>query len=191
MKQLPSGFYCDYCEKKVYDLGSISTNDYHAWRRQHPDKCVAVVESEKDLASFSLAKFALVLLLIGGGTFFNNISAQTQETILRLKDNVIQENSECKMLSVRLFNKKGNPISGSVWVVLPNGKELELLENKVGEYFVDVPHYCNGKEIQVYAVYFGKKKSQEVIMKMPEGTNVDFVFKKKRYKHYRHITAGF
>lgn len=190
MKPIYGGFYCDYCEKKVYDLGEVGGKGFAEWRRNNPSSCVSVVSSEDSSGSFSISKFALVLLIVGGTTFFSNLSAQMEDTLNLVKGNVVNQENHRK-LTVNLFDKQGYGLFGSAWAILPNGKELELLEGENGEYAVVLPEYCEGKEVEVYADYNGEVGKKVIVINSSDDQRLEFVFKTKRYRRHKYRTSGY
>lgn len=190
MTPVEGGYHCNYCNKEVQDISALSQKELIEWKAENPGRCVIIAESKKSKFKFSLAHFALALLIVSGGAFFNFANAQTEKSITHVKGELsIPQHPSLGILKVNLRNQFDHYVSGRVWVELPNGKELELYETEEGSFYTEIPAYCKGKTIYVFAEHLDKKKHLSTAMyKVSEELEINFVFKSHRM--YRTIVVG-
>ncbi len=186
MKPIEGGYFCDYCDSEVLDLTHLSDDELSRWKIENSSRCVIINESSQSTPKLTLSHFALALLLVGGASLFNFADAQMETTVksvdLELKK---PKDPSLGILHVNLVNQHGYPTYGSVWVELPNGKELEMFETEKGKFYVEIPAYCKGKELVVTAEHLDKKKYVTTAMyQVGEDLVVNITFKAK-YKRIR------
>lgn len=192
MKPINGGYYCDFCKKEVLDLTHLTENDLLRWRSENSKSCVVINESKSSPNKFPLSHFALALLLVGGSAMFKFANAQLKDSIENVKVEISAPiEPSLGILTVHLKNQVDKPTWGNVWVQLPNGKELELYEGEKGTYFVEIPAYCKGKELVVYAEHLKKKKHLTTTMfQLSEELEVTFVFKSSK-NYVRRVRGSF
>lgn len=181
MSPVEGGFHCNYCDSKVYDLSHLSESELANWKTLNGSKCIILNEPTSSGAGNPLSVFALALLIVAGSSFFNFADAQVESELKNLDVQVTaSQDSSLGILQVHLINQHQDSIWGKVWVKLSNGKELELYEAEQGKYFVEIPAYCKGKEIVVFAEHLKKKKHTTTVMhQLGEDLEVTFTFKSK------------
>lgn len=190
MTPVEGGYHCNYCNKKVRDVSELSWNQLITWKAENAGQCVIITQPKRSKARFSLAHFALALMIVSGGAFFNFGNAQVKEHITNVKGELnIPQDPSLGILKVNLKNQFDHHVSGRAWLELPNGKEIELYEAEEGVFYVEIPAYCKGKTIYVFAEHLDKKKHISTAMyQFSEELEVDFVFKSHRM--YRTIVVG-
>jgi hypothetical protein len=148
-------------------------------------------EPKKNVAKLSLSHFALALLVAGGTSLFNFANAQVASSIENVQvDLSVPEDPSIGILRVNLINQYGGFTWGNAWVVLPNGKELEMYEIEEGRFYVEIPAYCKGKALHVYGEHLGKRKHLSTAMYgLSEDVEVNLKFKSR--KQYRRVVGGY
>ncbi len=190
MTSLEGGYHCGSCNKKVTDLTHLSEVELLKWKSENATSCVVINETQQVGERSSLARFALALLMVAGSSLFTFSNAQVTTKIEEVNGQVIKShNPSIGILQVKLVNQYDRPTWGNVWVQLPNGKELELFELEEGKYYVEIPVYCKGKELVVYAEHLGKIKHVTTsIHQVGEELSVSLKFKSR--KEFRAIVVG-
>lgn len=175
------GYHCNYCDSKVYDLTDLSDDQLASWKSENGSKCIIINDTKQSESRNSFSLFAMALLLVGGSSLFNFADAQMESDLKKIDPTLITpQDSSLGILRVHLVNQHQDSIWGKVWVKLPNGKELELLESDQGKFYIEIPTYCKGKELVVYAEHLNKKKHLTVAMcKLGEELEITFSFKSK------------
>lgn len=191
MTPIEGGYHCDYCNDKVLDISSLSENDLAKWRSENSSACVIINETKNDSSKTTLSHFALALMVVGGGAFFNFADAQLEENVSKIESELsIPQDPSLGILKVNLENQYGSRTWGNAWVELPNGKELEMYEKSEGEFYVEIPAYCKGKTLHVYAEHLDKKKHVSTVM-YHVGEDVEVTLRFKSHKRYRRMVAGY
>lgn len=190
MTPVEGGYYCNYCKEEVLDLTNLSDSDLIKWKTENSSRCVIINEQKNGSPKAGLSYFALALMIVGGSSYFNFASAQLQNEIMQVKGELtIPQDASLGLLTVNLVNQYGHPTWGNAWVELPNGKELELYEMEEGKFYVEIPAYCKGKMLHVYAEHLDKKKHISTVMyQVGEELEVSLVF--KSHRKYKIRTRG-
>lgn len=191
MKSIDGGYYCDYCGSEVLDLSSLNDSQLSRWREENGSACIVINEVKEKASRMPLSHFALALMIIGGGSFFNFVDAQLEQEITTVgKESSLAQDSSLGMLRVNVLNQDGFSTWGNAWVELPNGKELEMYEDEQGKLYVKIPEYCKDKTIHVYVEHSGKKKHDTVVFK-EKGQEVTLDFKFRSKKMNDRIVRGY
>lgn len=190
MTPIEGGYYCNYCKEEVLDITNLSDSELIKWKTENSSSCVVINEQKNSSPKATLSYFALALMIVGGSTYFNFSSAQMQDEIMQVKGELtVPENPSLGLLRVNVVNQYGHPTWGNAWVELPNGKELELYEMEEGKFYVEIPAYCKGKALYVYAEHLGKKKHVSTVMyQLGEELEVSLVF--KSHRKYKSVVRG-
>ena len=132
------------------------------------------------------------LLVTAGSSLFNFVDAQLADKIESVNDTIpVPQNPSLGLLQVSLVNQYGHATWGRAWVVLPNGKELEMYESaEKGRFYIEVPLYCKGKDMVVYAEQLGDKKKKVTVM-FQVGEEIQLTFKFKANRRYKHVIGGY
>ena len=90
---------------------------------------------------------------------------------------------------VSVQNKHNHSIWADVSLILPNGKSIEFTSNTTGVYFVEVPAFAIGKELEVQVRRSRMMKSEIItIQGHDEIIDLDYVFYSKRAsRRYRYV----
>ena len=191
MTPVDGGYYCGYCKSEVRDLTHLSEEDLSKWKTENSSQCVVMNEPNFTESKSSLSYFALALLLVGGASLFNIADAQVESNIVEAgKELSVPKDPSLGLLRVNLVNQFDNPTWGAVWVELPNGKELEMYEMEEGKFYVEIPSYCKGKELVVYAEHLGKKKHVTTVM-YRVGEEVEVKIQFKADQRYKGVVMGY
>lgn len=184
MTPINGGYHCDYCNDKVLDLTHLSEDELSKWQTENSSACIVMNEPKKETTKLTLSHFALALLIVGGTSLFNFTNAQLAEEVANVEGELnVPKDLSLGVLQVKLVNQHGHASWGDVWVELPNGKELELYELQEGSYYVEIPAYCKGKPLVVYAEHLDKKKHVSIIMyQTSEELIITIKFKSKKWR---------
>lgn len=184
MRKTDSGYECDYCDKPVFDFSGIKLTDI-------PTGHCSVVDLNKSIPHKGVVnRFALAAVVIFGASLFSFGHAQTADIVNKVKTEMLvgEKSRSLALLTVNLKGSKGRKVYGAVVAVLPNGKEMELIEAVSGEFVLEVPSYCLGKEILIISSYHGKTKEKTLVFdSVLDHQKVNFHFK---VKQFRRIVAG-
>lgn len=191
MTPTADGYHCDFCNDEVTDLTHLSASDLKQWKAENNSKCVVISDTTRKVPRLSLSHFALALMIVCGSSLFTFADAQVEKQITNVKSEVeVFQEPALGLLRVNLTNQYGYATWGTVWVELPNGKELEMLEVEEGKFYIEIPAYCQGKDIHVYAEHLGKKKHVSTQMyQVSQEVKVDIVFRSR--KNYRRVVGGY